>query len=117
MNTRTIVIILMLIIVILVGIFVLSVEHSWTLYEDNVSGRVPSPAQSGTPIVEEPYQLESDPHEQKNLIADMPDIAARMRDLVTSYQESCRDAQSGSNITWKLTDEDEEGLSALGYIE
>lgn len=86
-------------------------------HEDIVAGIVESPPIWGKPIVEELYYLKDDPSEQINRIADEPEVLERMRKLLSDYKQQCLTAQGGGNETWILTDEDEEGLNSLGYVQ
>jgi len=70
------------------------------------------------PAAEELYHLGEDPGERRNLAAERPRVAARMRQEVERLAElMARDAVRDGPAGGKMDDDTEERLRALGYIE
>lgn len=73
----------------------------------------------GPPVHEELYDLEADPGERTNLLAERPEERARMAALLKAYEESCRARGMVTPEVYEMPDitrEDLEVLRAIGYF-
>ena len=61
------------------------------------------------------YDLDADPHELHNLIADQPEVASRMRDHLEVFLQ--RNAVPGASTTEAIDDEVRRRLQSLGYLQ
>lgn len=69
------------------------------------------------PADEELYNLDDDPGERHNLVAELPDVARRMRQEVSRLFGTAATVVAGSGKQEKVDRDTEERLRELGYIE
>ena len=64
------------------------------------------------------YDLDNDPGETENLVDELPEIAASLREAVTRWYEAPYDAVKGSSgDVGEMDDATREQLKALGYLD
>jgi arylsulfatase A-like enzyme len=98
------------------------IEAGWKYYRndaakkaDRSAGHIqPAPGQELS-FREELYDVVNDPEETRNLIADQPQIASRLREALAAVER--RFSRPGSDRTIDLDRMTKEQLEALGYIE
>ena len=89
-------------------------------YPDRIFGvRLPSTKylKNETTGIEELYDLTSDPHETRNLIAESPQAASRMRALYATFSENCAQSSPGEAVEVAPDAVTTEELRALGYTD
>lgn len=69
------------------------------------------------PAAEELYHLEDDPGERHNLVAELPELAARMREELEQLRGLDRAPSAGKGKKEEMDQDTKERLRALGYIE
>lgn len=63
------------------------------------------------------YDLLTDPGEQKNIAADFPEVAARIKTFLVQAWENCSGAALPINTLGKMDDETKRRLKSIGYVE
>lgn len=69
------------------------------------------------PVNCELYDLELDPHEQRNIAAESPDLVLRFKDLVTQHMEAVQETQGQGQCETDVSEQVLQRLRALGYLE